>query len=443
MSAPETIGVGLLGLGNVGRGVVRILETHAREIEQRLGARLAIRRVLVRDVERPRAGVPEGATLCDDAQQILEDPKVEIVVEVMGGLMPARDYVLAALAAGKSVVTANKTLLATHGEEIFAAASRARVDVLYEGAVGGGIPIIRTLREAFASDRVQALSGIVNGTTNFILSEMVGGGRPFEAALAEAQARGFAEADPSSDVDGRDAAEKLCLLAALSFGVRVTPEEVYTEGIRDIDVADLKWAAEFGYQVKLLALAQRHEDGTVALRVHPTLIPATALLANVTGPFNAVLVTSLAMGPSLLFGQGAGSLPTGSAVVADLIDAARNLRLGVRGRVPHRATGDAFIEDLRPRPMATVETANYLRFTVRDQPGVLGRITSVLGAREVSISAMVQKEAAGGGPVPIVVLTHRASDAAVAEALCEIDALPFVAEPTRRIRIEQDPPLVR
>ncbi len=446
MSTGDAIGIGLLGLGHVGSGVVRILRTHAEDIHRRLGTRLEVRKILVRDPARPREDVPPEATLTTRAEDVFEDPGVEIVVEVMGGVSPTREYVLAAVERGKSVVTANKTLLAAHGEEIFAAASRAGVDVLYEAAVGGGVPVIRTLREALAADRIHAVSGILNGTSNFILTEMLGSGRSFEEALREAQARGYAEADPTSDVDGHDAAEKLALIAALSFGIRVSPEAVHTEGIRDLQLDDLRWAGEFGYHVKLLALARRHPDGTVELRVHPALIPATSLLANVGGPFNAILVTSEALGPSLLFGQGAGSLPTGSAVVADLIDAARNLRLDVRGRIPHRATRDAFIAPLRASRMEDVETANYLRLEVVDAPGVLGRVTGLLGEAGVSIATLVQKGTEADRrerpSVPIVVLTHRAREGAVVSALEAIAGLPFVRRPPVRIRIEEDPPFV-
>ncbi len=444
MTAPREIPVGLLGFGNVGTGVLRILETHAEAIASRLGAQVAVRRVAVRDPSKPRdVDLPEGARLCT-AEELLADPEIAIVVEVMGGLEPARTHVLKALEAGKHVVTANKSLLATHGDEIFALASKQGLDVFYEAAVGGGIPVIRTLREALASDRVQAVCGIVNGTTNFILSEIAATGRAFETVLAEAQARGYAEADPTMDVDGHDAAQKLSLLAAIAFGIRVAPGEVHVEGIRELTPVDLAAAAEFGYVVKLLAIGRRHDDGAVELRVHPTLIPEASLLANVGGAFNAVLVTSDSLGPSLLYGQGAGSLPTGSAVVADVIDSARSVLLGTTGRIPHRATRDAFIQDLRPRPMGEIACAHYLRFTVRDEPGVLGRIASMLGDYDISIASLVQKErpAQGGDPVAVVVMTHEALEASVAGAVETIDRLPFVQAPTRHLRIETEPPVI-
>lgn len=444
MSAPREIPIGLVGAGNVGGGVLRILAEHGRDIEARLGARVVVRRVAVRDPDKVRpVPLPEGAVLCT-ADEVLADDEIRIVVEVMGGTQPARDIVLEALRRGKNVVTANKSLLAAHGEEIFGLASERGLDVFYEGAVGGGIPIIRALREALASDRIRAIAGIVNGTTNFILSEMAAGGRSFDEVLREAQTLGYAEADPTMDVDGHDAAQKLSLLAGISFGTRVRPEEVHTEGIRGIEPVDLAAAEDFGYVLKLLAVGRRHGDGTVELRVHPTLVPRGALLANVGGAFNAVLVTSEALGPSLFYGQGAGSLPTGSAVVADIIDCGRNLLLGTAGRIPHLATQDAFLEEHHPRPMGEVESAHYVRFTVRDQPGVLGRITGILGDYGISIASLVQKDARSldGGPVSVVVMTHVAAERAIADALEVIDRLPFVTAPTRRLRVEHDPTVV-
>ena len=444
MPGVREIPIGLVGLGNVGSGVVRILSEHAEDIEARLGARVVVRRIAVQHPDKARqVALPQGAVLCS-TEELLADDELRIVVEVMGGLTPAREVVLEALRRGKHVVTANKSLLAAHGEEIFGLASEQGLDVLYEGAVAGGIPIIRTLREALASDRIRAIAGIVNGTTNFILSEMAAGGRAFEEVLREAQTLGFAEADPTMDVDGHDAAQKLSLLAGICFGSRVRPEEVHTEGIRGVEPVDLAAAEDFGYVVKLLAVGRRHRDGAVELRVHPTLVPRDALLANVGGAFNAVLVTSEALGPSMLYGQGAGSLPTGTAVVSDIIDCGRNVLLGTAGRIPHLATQDAFLKDLHRRPMGDVECAHYLRFSVRDQPGVLGRIASVLGDYDISIASLVQKDARSldGAPVTVVVMTHVARERAVADALEVIDRLPFVQAPTRRIRIEHDPTVV-
>ena len=432
------VSIGLIGMGSVGSGVLRILDTHARDIAERLGAEVVVRRVAVRDLARPRAQQLPAGVLTDQVEALLEDPEIQLVVELMGGVSPARELVLRALRAGKPVITANKALLAEHGEELFAAATEAGVDIYYEGAVAGGIPIIRTLREGLASDRVHALVGIVNGTTNFILSEMAGSGRGFEEVLADAQARGFAEADPSADVDGHDAAQKLCLLAALCFGVRVSPAEVHTEGIRAVELDDVAWAAEFDLRLKLLAIGRRHEDGAVELRVHPTFIPRQSLLANVSGPFNAVLVKSEALGPALFYGQGAGGMPTGSAVVSDIIEAARGLLSGVSGRIPHRAVHDHFVKDLHQRPFEEVVCPAYLRFTVEDKPGVLGRIATALGEQGVSIRSLVQKEAHehGGPGVPVVVLTHAASQRAIDAALATIDGFPELRQPTRRVRVE-------
>lgn len=443
MTAPREIPIGLVGLGNVGSGVLRILDARAQDIEARLGARVVVRRIAVRDATRERAVEVDAGLLTTNYRELVEDPDIQIVVEVMGGTGDARDVLLDSVRAGKHVVTANKSLLAEHGEEIFGSASKANADVLYEAAVGGGIPIIRTLREALASDRINAIAGIVNGTTNYILGEMVSTGRGFDEVVREAQSLGYAEADPTADVDGHDAAQKLCLLAAICFGIRVQPSEVHTEGIRQLALADLRAAAEFGYIVKLLAIGRRHEDGAVELRVHPTMVPRHALLANVGGAFNALLVNSESLGPSMFYGQGAGSLPTGSAVVADIIDCARNLLLGTSGRIPHRATREEHLTELHARPMAEVQTPSYLRFTVQDEPGVLGRIATILGDHGISIDALSQQgRSVDEGPVPVIVMTHEAREQSVAEALEVIGALPFVREPTRRIRIETGPPVI-
>jgi homoserine dehydrogenase len=444
MEKLDVIPIGILGLGNVGTGVVRILETHGQDIERRLGARMQVKRVLVRSPDKRRETSLSPEIFTSRVEDILEDPEIRIVVEVMGGTDPARAYVLRALEAGKHVVTANKTLLAEHGREIFALASEKGLDVHYEAAVAGGIPIIRTLREALASDRIEAIAGIVNGTTNFILTEMASGGRAFDEVLREAQEKGYAEADPTADVDGHDAAQKLCLLAALCFGVRVRPEEVHVEGIRNIEPEDLAYAESFGYTIKLLAIGRRHADDEVELRVHPTLVPSDTMLANVSGAFNAVLVTSDALGPSLFHGQGAGSMPTGSAVVADLIDCGRNIMLGTSGRVPHLATRDAYIRDVTRRPIEAIRCGYYLRFVVRDEPGVLGRIASFLGDHGIGISAVVQRERSDvdQGPVSVVIMTHDAIERDVRAALRAIDELPYTARPTRLIRIETEPPVI-
>ncbi len=436
----RTIGVGLLGVGTVGGGVASLLTRHTADIESRLGARLSVVRAAVRDLARVRVGELDRTLLVTDARRVIDDPRVEIVVELVGGLEPARTLVLQALSRKKTVVTANKKLLAEAGAELFAAASDAGVDLLYEAAVCGGIPIIRTLREALSSDRVQSIFGIVNGTTNFILGRMAEAGESFATALGEAQRAGFAEADPTADVDGHDAAQKLTLLAALAFGARVSPSMVSTEGIARLAPIDHAAARDLGLTLKLLAIARR-ENGKLSLRVTPAMVPAQSLLAGVRGPFNAVRISCEALGPLFLHGQGAGALPTASAVVADLIEAARALLGGHRGRVPHLAVHAP--QTLPIVPAEETIGAFYLRFTVLDAPGVLARIAGSLGARGVSIASLVQREhlpaieGAPGEPVSIVIVTHEARERDVRAASAEIDALPTTQAPTQIIPIER------
>ena len=450
----RTIGVGLLGVGTVGGGVATLVARHRADLEARLGARLEIVRAAVRDRSRARPPELDASVLTTDAREVLADDRVEIVVELIGGVEPARELVLGALARGKHVVTANKKLLAEAGAELFAAATKANVDLLYEAAVCGGIPIIRTLREALASDRVSSVVGIVNGTTNFILGRMADEGASFEAALKEAQRLGFAEADPTADVEGHDAAAKLTLLAALAFGARLSPAMVATEGITKLAPIDHAYAKDFGLTVKLLAIARRVAGGatsasesgaahSIELRVAPAMVPSQSLLAGVRGAFNAVLVRCDALGPIFLHGQGAGALPTASAVVADLVELGRTLgQRGVGGRVPHLAYQDASIAETPALAVADSTGTFYVRFTVVDEPGVLARLAGSLGARGVSIASLVQREhtplADGGGePVAVVVVTHEARERAVRAAVAEIDALPFARAPTRVVRIER------
>jgi homoserine dehydrogenase len=371
-------------------------------------------------------------------EDLLEDPRIEVLVELMGGTSDAYELVMGALARGKHVVTANKALLAERGEAIFRLAMEKGVDVYYEGAVCGGIPIIRTLREALASDRIQSLHGIVNGTTNYILSAMADRGETLEVALAEAQRLGYAEADPTLDVSGGDAAQKLCILAQLAFGARLAPEDVLTEGILGLEPQDFQWGREFGYALKLLAIARRVErEGSgpdlIEARVHPAFIPQGSLLAGVRGAFNAVLLRSEALGPSLLFGQGAGALPTGSAVVADIIDLSRNIVASSPGRVPLPPATPR----VQLRPHAEIRCGYYLRFTVRDAPGVLARLAACLAGRRISIAAVQQREQADGGRgVPLVIVTHGAREADLRLAIAEIDRYDTTLAPTRLIRIE-------
>jgi homoserine dehydrogenase len=428
------VGIGIAGFGTVGGGVLSILRRHAGDIEARLGARIAVRKVAVRDLAKARAPDVDRGLLTSRIEDILEDPQIAVVVELIGGVEEALALVRGALERGKHVVTANKALLAARGDEIFRLARQRGVDVYYEAAVCGGVPIIRTLREALASDRIGSLHGIVNGTTNFILTAMAEKGAPIAEALAEAQRLGYAEADPTLDVSGGDAAQKLCILAQLAFGARLAPQDVLTEGIMTLSPEDFRWGKEIGYALKLLAIARRCGAGDqIEARVHPAFIPAGSLLAGVRGAMNAVVLQSEALGSSLLYGQGAGAMPTGSAVVSDIIDLTRNILSGSPGRVP--------LPPARPlvtlRPHDDVRCAYYLNFQVQDAPGVLARIASKLAARRISIAAVQQREQNDEGkPVPLVIVTHEAREADLRAAIHEIDADPTTLARTRLIRIE-------
>jgi len=428
------VGIGIAGWGTVGGGVLSILRRHAGDIEARLGARIVVRKVAVRDVRKARPPDLDPALLTARTEDLLADPQVAVVVELIGGVDAAFDLVRGALERGKHVVTANKAMLAARGDEIFRLARAKGVDVYYEAAVCGGVPIIRTLREALASDRISSLHGIVNGTTNFILTAMAEQGEPIEKALAEAQRLGYAEADPTLDVSGGDAAQKLCILAQLAFGARLAPHDVLTEGIMALSPEDFRWGREMGYALKLLAIARRCAGGDqIEARVHPAFIPAGSLLAGVRGAMNAVVLRSEALGSSLLYGQGAGAMPTGSAVVSDIIDLTRNILSGSPGRVP--------LPPAEPRvslrPHDDVRCAYYLNFHVQDAPGVLARIASKLAARRISIAAVQQREQNDQGkPVPLVIVTHEAREADLRAAIVEIDADPTTLARTRLVRIE-------
>lgn len=439
MSIPSggELRIGLLGVGQVGGGVLQILSANAGVIEARLGTHVRVTRALVRDRSRARVREAEGVRLTTDAQEVLSAEDVDVVVELMGGLEPARTLVLAAIGRGKPVVTANKALLAEHGPEIFAAATAAGVDVYFEAAVCGGIPIIRTLREALASDRIDSVRGIANGTTNYVLSAMEDGA-DYGEALARAQELGFAEADPTFDVSGRDAAQKLQILASLAFGARLSPEDIPAEGIEQIEAVDFLYAREFGCTIKLLANAWL-DEGRLQLDVRPTLVPLGTPLSTIRGAFNAVELRSWALGPSLLVGQGAGPLPTGSAVVSDIIEAGRSLLARISGRVPHLA----WREGQGPAPQLAGRHSRhgtwYLRFTVADEPGVLASIAGELGKSGISIAAVLQRERAKGSEaVPVVVITHDAVESAVVASVKRLDAMGFSRAPARVLPIERD-----
>jgi homoserine dehydrogenase len=447
----RAVGVGLVGLGTIGTGVAKVLHRNADVIAQRLGFPLRLVRIADLDLARDRGIDLSGIRFDADAEALIRDPAVEIVIELIGGYDAARRLTLAAIEAGKHVVTANKALLALHGKEIFAAAASRGVEVAFEASVGGGIPILRSLREGLAANRIQSLHGIVNGTTNYVLTEMEKTSEPFEVVLKRAQELGYAEADPSFDVDGIDAAHKLTLLLAMAFGAQLTYKEVPTEGIRGITPLDFEAAAEFGYRIKLLAIGRERpipQDGrerlgsdggrAIEARVHPTLIPAESLLAKVEGAMNAIAVHGDAVGRTLFYGAGAGELPTASAVVGDLMEIAREVRRGSRGRVAPLSFLPDHLEPLPVVPLGQLEGRCYLVFQAADRPGVLGQIASVLGEHGISIESVLQKPAPAGSAVPVLVFTHPAREAAVRHALATIDRLPEIAAPTRLVRIEEE-----
>jgi homoserine dehydrogenase len=431
--------VGLLGLGTVGRGTWTVLNRNAEEISRRAGRPIRITQIATRTPEKARA-LLQGADSVEvnaDVDALVRRPDVDIVLELIGGIEPARSLMLQAIARGKHVVTANKALLAAHGNEIFAAAQKAGVMVAFEAAVAGGIPIIKALREGLTANRIEWIAGIINGTSNFILSEMRRTGAPFAAVLKEAQARGYAEADPAFDVDGVDAAHKLAIMSAIAFGVPMQFDKAYTEGISKLLHEDIRYAEELGYRIKLLGITRRAQDG-IELRVHPTLVPATRLIANVEGPMNAVLVKGDAVGPTLYYGPGAGAEPTASAVIADLVDVTRMHTADPEHRVPHLAFQPDQLSDIPFLPMGDVVTSYYLRMRVLDRPGVLADITRILADRDISIDAMIQKEPSEGeDQTDIILLTHQSIERQVMDAIIKIEALETVRGKIVRIRMEQ------
>jgi homoserine dehydrogenase len=429
------IQIGLIGLGTIGSGVVKVLEQNGALIEKRLGRPVILKKIADLDLDTDRGVVIDSAKLTSDAFEVIEDPEISVVIELIGGYEPARTYILAAFQRGKHVVTANKALLAVHGSEIFRAARRHGVDINFEASVGGGIPIIRSLREGLVANRITSIVGILNGTSNYILSKMAGEGGEFRAVLKEAQMKGFAEADPSMDIDGIDPAHKLTILISLACGARVRFEKIYTEGISEISPLDIRYSAGFGYKIKLLAIAKM-EDGQVEARVHPTLVPADHPLSSVDGVDNAVFVTGDVVGPTMYCGQGAGQLPTASAVVSDVVDLARNVLHQCSGRVPPISHGPQTIKAIGIKNIQRVVTPWYMRFMVVDRPGVLSRISGILGKNGISIASVVQKERQAREAVPVVMMTHEARCRNVNRALEMIDELPIVLDKTVRIRVE-------
>ena len=425
------IKVGLLGCGTVGGGVIQLLRANAAYLEARVGAPFEVARVLVRDPAKERVPELDRGRLTTDPEAILGDASIDVVIEVMGGVEPAHGYLTRAIEAGKQVVTANKMLLALHGGDLLERAKKRGVDLAFEGAVGGGIPVIRVLRDALASDTIASLSGIVNGTSNYILTRMRQDGLSFEAALTEAQQKGYAEADPGLDVDGGDAAHKLVVLAMLAFGARLDGAKIPTEGIRAIEPVDHAFADRFGYVVKHLAVAVDRAGG-LELRVHPSLVAKDSPLANVNGVLNAIAIEGRALGPCILSGRGAGDLPTAVSVVADVVDVAIAKKSGVAGQ----STRAIRLAARALASMDDVEGRYYFRFSVFDRPGVLARITGALGERGVSIEQMVQQgRGSADVPVDVVMLTHETTESSVQAALAAIGATDFVARPPRMIRV--------
>jgi len=427
--------VGLIGFGTIGTGVVKLLGRNQAQIRARLGHGLRLVRIADLDLRTDRGVAIDRKMLTPNALDLIDDAQIDIIIELMGGYEPARRFVLHAIANGKSVVTANKALLAVHGNEIFAAAEQGGVDIGYEASVGGGIPIIRTLKEGLAADHNRAIYGIVNGTSNYILSTMTAGGGEFGAVLKAAQQQGLAEADPTYDVDGIDAAHKLTLLIQLAFGTAARFADIPVEGIRHVSQLDIAFAREFGYVIKLLAIAKR-DGGAIEARVHPTMVPRTHLLADVNGAYNAIAVQGEALGASMYFGLGAGMMPTATAVVADLIDVARNRLRGSAGRVAPLGYPLSQQRRVPLKPMDDLVCEYYLRFMVVDRPGVLAKISGILGAHEISIASVIQKEREHGASVPIVIRTHHARERDLRRALRAIDRLPVVRVKTTVIRIE-------
>ena len=433
----KPINVGLLGIGTVGGGTFSVLARNEAEITRRAGRPIRITRVADKNLELARQVTAGRAQITDDAFAVVSDPDIDIVVELIGGCGIAKELVLKAIANGKHVVTANKALLAVHGNEIFAAAHEKGVMVAFEAAVAGGIPIIKALREGLTANRIQWIAGIINGTTNFILSEMRDKGLAFDVVLKEAQRLGYAEADPTFDIEGVDAAHKITILSALAFGIPMQFDKAHIEGISRLDADDIKYAEQLGYRIKLLGITRRRPQG-VELRVHPTLIPTKRLIANVEGAMNAVLVKGDAVGVTLYYGKGAGAEPTASAVIADLVDVTRMHTADPEHRVPHLAFQPDAVEDTPILPLSEVETSYYLRLRVEDKPGVLADITRILADRGVSIDAMVQKEPSEGEEqVDIIMLTHETRERQINAAISAIENLAVVSGKVTRIRLEE------
>ena len=433
----KPINVGLLGIGTVGGGTWTVLSRNAAEITRRAGRPIRIVKVADKNLDLARQVTGGGCGLTDDAFEVVRDPQIDIVIELIGGTGIAKQLVLEAIANGKHVVTANKALLAVHGNEIFAAARDKGVMVAFEAAVAGGIPIIKAVREGLTANRIQWIAGIINGTTNFILSEMRDKGLAFDVVLKEAQRLGYAEADPTFDIEGVDAAHKITILSALAFGIPMQFDKAHIEGISRLQAEDIRYAEQLGYRIKLLGITKRKPEG-IELRVHPTLIPARRLIANVEGAMNAVLVQADAVGSTLYYGKGAGAEPTASAVIADLVDVTRMDTADPDNRVPHLAFQPDAVQDTPILPLAEIESAYYLRLRVVDKPGVLADITRILADQQISIDAMIQREPGEGeSQTDIIMLTHVCREKQADAAIARIRALPVVTRDVIRLRMEE------
>ena len=438
----KAIQVGLLGIGTVGSGTFNVLQRNQEEIKRRAGRGIEITMVADLDTARAQQIVGPGVKVVGDAREVIANPDIEIVIELIGGYGIARTLVMEAIAAGKHVVTANKALLAVHGTEIFQAAHDKGVMVAFEAAVAGGIPIIKALREGLTANRIQWIAGIINGTTNFILSEMRDKGLDFDVVLKEAQALGYAEADPTFDIEGVDAAHKATIMSAIAYGIPVQFDKAYVEGITKLSATDIRYAEQLGYRIKLLGITRRREGEGVELRVHPTLVPAKRLIANVEGAMNAVVVNGDAVGTTLYYGKGAGSEPTASAVIADLVDVTRLATSDPQHRVPHLAFQPGQMRDVGVLPMDRVITSCYLRLRVADEKGVLARVATILAENGISIDAVLQREAdevggEGSTHTDLIILTHEAREGAMNAALAQLQGLPSVLAPIVRIRKEE------
>ncbi len=432
----KEVKVGLIGLGTVGTGVAKILIEQKTLLLKKVGVPIVLKKIADRNLTRPRPVDLSGIELTTDASEVINDPDIDIVVELIGGYEPARTFILNAIKNGKHVITANKALLALYGEEIFDTATECNVDIGFEASVGGGIPLIRGIKEGLVANNILCFFGILNGTANYILTKMTNEGKPFKEVLKEAQQKGYAEADPTFDVEGIDTAHKLAILVGLCYGVPIDYKSIHIEGISQIEPVDIQFAQEFGYTIKLLAISHMTEQGIEA-RVHPTMIPSDHLLANVNGAYNALLVKGDAVGNVLFYGLGAGMMPTGSAVVSDIVDIARNIVKGANGRTPSMAF---ILGQRRPKSMVKIDEMDfryYFRFYALDRPGVLSKISGILGRYNISLESVVQKGREVNGAVPIVMLTHEAREANVKQALKEIEGLEVVKDKPVFIRIEE------